>query len=93
MTFHTIGIFTLFFGTKMAFETKNNLIMVFNIVLGSMIGQLVNLDERMENLSNWLKKRSGLKEKRITERFVTATLIYCVGLMVIVGAVEEELGG
>jgi len=91
--FQGIGLFTFFLGVKLALNTNNLLIMVFSIVLGSITGELVNIEKGMEKISTKIKKRTGSLSNTFTEGFITAFLLFCMGSMTILGAFEEGLGG
>ncbi len=90
--FQGIGLFTLFIGVKMAFVTSNLLIMVFSIVLGSILGELIDIDRFVEKFGNWLKDRLKSKNERFTEGFITAFMLFCMGSMTILGAFDEGFG-
>jgi len=92
-TFQGIGLFTLYIGFTMAMKTQNVLVMVFSIVLGAIFGELLNLEARMEKVSEWGKRKVGSKNDKFTEGFVTAFMLFCMGSMTILGSIEEGLGG
>ncbi len=92
-TFQGIGLFTLYIGFTMAAKTQNVLIMVFSIVLGAILGELLNIGSRMEKVSEWGKSRIGSKNDKFTEGFITAFMLFCMGSMTILGSIEEGLGG
>ncbi len=92
VAFQAIGIFTLFLGFSMALRTEKILIMIFSIVSGSILGELFDLDYQLNRLSEWLKSRLRLSAERFTEGLVTAFLIFCMGSMTVLGAIEEGLG-
>ncbi len=90
--FQGIGLFTLFIGVKMAMATSNLLIMVFSIVLGSIAGELIDIDRFIENFGNLLKARLKSKNERFTEGLVTSFMLFCMGSMTILGAFDEGFG-
>jgi hypothetical protein len=93
IAFQGIGLFTLFLGINMATKTNNFLIMIFSILLGSIIGELVDIDSAMNKFSEWLKNKIKSKNNKFSEGFITAFLLFCMGSMTILGAIEEGLGG
>jgi uncharacterized membrane protein YqgA involved in biofilm formation len=93
IAFQGIGLFTVFLGFTMASKTSNFLVMIFSIVPGSIIGELIGIERRMDRLSEYIKQKIGSKDKRFSEGFVTAFLLFCMGSMTILGAIEEGLGG
>jgi uncharacterized membrane protein YqgA involved in biofilm formation len=92
IVFQGIGLFTLFLGITMAMKVGNFLVMIFSIVLGSIAGELLNVDGRITSMSEFLKRKIRLKSERFTEGLVTAFLIFCMGSMSILGPIEEGLG-
>jgi hypothetical protein len=90
--FHGIGVFTLFLGINLAFKTTNYIIMIFSIVIGSVLGEIINLEGSLNKFSDKLKKRLGSKNDRFTEGLLSAFLLFCMGSMTILGAIEEGLG-
>jgi uncharacterized protein len=70
----------------------NFLVMIFSIVLGSIAGELLDVDGRITSMSEFLKRKIKLKSERFTEGLVTAFLIFCMGSMSILGPIEEGLG-
>lgn len=92
VAFQAIGIFTLFLGFSMALRTGKVLIMILSIVSGSIIGELIDLDRHLNRFGNWLKMRLKVDSGRFTEGMVTAFLIFCMGSMTVLGAIEEGLG-
>jgi hypothetical protein len=93
VVFQAIGLFTLFLGITMASKTSNFLVMIFSIVPGSIFGELLNIEGRMERLSSLLKGAIRSNNPYFSEGFVTSFLLFCMGSMTILGAIEEGLGG
>lgn len=93
IVFQGIGLFTLFLGVNMATKTSNFLIMIFSIVIGSIIGELLDIDKSVNRFGEWLKKKVKSKNDKFSEGFVTSFLLFCMGSMTILGAFEEGLGG
>lgn len=93
IVFQAIGLFTLFIGFSMALKTGNLLILVFSVVIGSIIGELLDLDSAVNRLGEWLKNRVKSTSGRFSEGLVTAFLMFCMGSMAILGSIEEGLGG
>ncbi|MDI9370454.1 MAG: DUF554 domain-containing protein [Synergistaceae bacterium] len=93
ITFQGLGLFTLMLGFQMALKTQSAIIMVFSIVGGSLMGEWMDLESRLDDLAEWTKRRIRSKNERFTEGFVAASLLFCVGSMAILGAIEEGTGG
>ncbi|HZJ77076.1 MAG TPA: DUF554 domain-containing protein [Oscillospiraceae bacterium] len=88
-----IGLSVSIIGLSGALETDNILLMVFSMVAGVIIGEAVKIEDRLENFGGWLENKVGNKEGGIIRGFVTASLVYCIGAMAIMGALESGLTG
>jgi uncharacterized protein len=92
IVFHGIGLFTVFLGFSMALKTGNYLVMIFSIVLGSILGELIGIEMYVNQFSQWVKKLTGSSNARFSEGLLTAFLLFCMGSMTILGAFEEGFG-
>ena len=93
--FQAIGLGTLVIGLLMCLKIQDGymLIFIFSLIIGGIIGQAVGVDEILVNLGNNLKESLNVGEGLFTEGLVTAFLLFCVGSMTILGAIEEGLSG
>ena len=66
--------------------------MVFSLVVGSLIGEFLRLEDRVENLSELLKRKIGSKDDKFSTVFVTSFMLFCLGAMTILGSMEEGMG-
>ncbi len=92
IAFQGIGLFTLFLGIIMAMKTSNFLIMIFSIVIGSIIGELIDIDKFINRFSEWIKNKIHSKNAKFTDGFITSFLLFCMGSITILGSIEEGLG-
>jgi uncharacterized membrane protein YqgA involved in biofilm formation len=92
ITFQGIGLFTLFMGIQMALKTNQVLLMVFSIVLGSIIGELLNIEKHLNKIGEFIKSKTPAKTATFSEGFITAFLLFCMGSMSILGSIEDGLG-
>jgi uncharacterized membrane protein YqgA involved in biofilm formation len=90
--FQAIGLFTLFLGAQMAFRTEKILIMVFSLVLGAIIGEIINIEKGLNRFSDNLQSRFKTKNEQFNTGLITAFMLFCMGSMTILGAFEEGLG-
>lgn len=90
--FQVFGLFTIFLGIKMALETNNIMVMIFSLLIGSLLGTWWKLEENMHRFGDYLKKKVRSNNERFAEGLVTAFLVFCMGSMTVLGAVEEGLG-
>jgi len=89
-----MGLFVVALGTSMALSgLADTLLIVSSIVLGSLIGAWLNLEDRLESLGRRLESKLGRQAGSVAEAFVFASLVYCVGSMAIVGAIQSGLEG
>jgi uncharacterized membrane protein YqgA involved in biofilm formation len=91
--FQVIGLFTLFLGFSMAFETTHVLHMIIALITGSLVGELLRLGQLFDRMGDYLKTKLKFKNARFTEGLLTAFLLYCMGSLTILGAIEEGMGG
>ena len=89
--FQVIGLFTLILGTKMALETNQVLLLLTSLVLGVLIGELLCIERILDKISRLIKEKAKSKDKLFSEGLITAFLLYCVGSMTFVGAIEEGI--
>lgn len=75
------------------FETKDTLVVVICMAVGAAIGEWLDLEQKMENLGDWVKSKlpKGASTSNFTEAFVSTSLVFCVGAMAIVGSIEDGL--
>ncbi|MBI9097968.1 MAG: DUF554 domain-containing protein [Spirochaetaceae bacterium] len=92
IAFQGIGLFTITLGIMMAIKVDSILFMIFSIILGGITGELLKIDSLMDRLGERLKKISRSENSQFSEGLVTAFLLYCMGSMTVLGAIEEGLG-
>lgn len=89
-----LGLLTLVVGMQMALKTGNVLILMGSTFVGGIIGEILSIQGRLDRLGAALQTRfSGGGESRFSEGFVTASLVFCVGPMTIMGALQDGLSG
>ncbi len=69
------------------------MLMIFSLVIGGLIGEVLKIEKRLENVGLWFQRKIPSKGGSFSDGFVTASLVYCVGAMAIVGALEDGLSG
>ena len=109
-----LGLCTLFLGVSGSLSGENSLVLIISIVIGTLIGEGVDLEDKVNKLGLWVEKKFGakdtaksnaqqeaeqssekecVKKPSIAEGFVTASLLFCVGAMTIVGSLQSGLSG
>lgn len=93
--FQAIGLGTLVLGIKMSLKIPDGylLIFIFSLILGGVIGEMMGLKELLEGIGDAIKTSFSIENDRFSEGLITAFLLFCVGSMTIVGAIEEGLKG
>ena len=75
-------------------HSGGTMMMILSLSIGALIGELINLDSRMEQFGEWLKQKTGnAKDRLFVDGFVTASLTVSIGAMAIVGALQDGLTG
>ena len=76
------------------FTTRGTYLLIFALVLGGIIGEIIDIDAKLEKFGEWLKRKSGSeKDGTFVNGFVTASLTVCVGAMAIVGSIMDGTKG
>ncbi len=91
--FQVIGLFTIFLGISMAIETTHILHMIMALITGAIIGEALKIQQGMERFGEYIKIRFKIGNEKFTEGLVTAFLLYCIGSLTILGAIEAGLTG
>ncbi len=91
-----LGLCVVSIGIRSAIGTNDTLCVVVCLVLGTLLGEALNIEVHLDSLGRRLRDRvegSGGQESTFTEGFVTASLLFCVGAMAIVGSIEAGIHG
>ncbi len=91
--FGALGLFTVLIGLMNAFTTKNPLILLGSILLGVLVGEALNIERGLQRMGDWAQKKLARPGSTMSEAFVTASLIFCVGPLSILGALDNGLRG
>lgn len=92
IAFQGIGLVTLAIGVSMTLESQNIILAIISIVVGSLIGEACDIERRMDSFANLLKQKTKSSSDRFTEGFVTASMLFCVGSMAVLGSFEDGMG-
>lgn len=91
-----VALCVLYIGVTGIFESDiNALVIIISMALGAVIGQVLDLDGLLNKFAGKIesKFKSGDENGKIAEGFVSATLLFCVGAMTIVGSIESGVSG
>lgn len=73
-------------------KTDGEILLIVSLIVGGLIGEIIDIDKKFENFGEWLKKKSGNDgDKKFVDAFVTASLTVCIGAMAIIGAINDRL--
>ncbi|MBN1140354.1 MAG: DUF554 domain-containing protein [Deltaproteobacteria bacterium] len=87
-----LGLAVLLIGMQLSLQSRQPLIVIGGLIGGGIVGELAGIESRLERFGLFLQKRfSGAGQ--VAQGFVTASLIYCIGAMAIMGAIQDGLGG
>ena len=91
-----VGLSVILIGVMGAVKTQNTLLVILSMVIGGALGAWINIDARMNQLGAWAQKkltRDSGEGNTFAQGFVTASLVYCVGAMAVVGALDSGIRG
>ena len=91
-----IGLCTVYLGIDGALAGDNVLVLILSMIVGTAIGTLLDLDGGISRLGGWIEKKFQKKSGHavsVAEGFITASLLFCVGAMTIVGSLNSGLRG
>lgn len=91
-----LGLCTIFLGISGSLKGENSLILILSIVIGTLIGEGLDLEDKVNRLGLWIEskfKNHTKSQDSIAEGFVTASLLFCVGALAIIGSLQSGLRG
>lgn len=88
-----ISLCIIYIGTLGVVKSSNVVLIITSMVIGGFIGEIIDIDNSIERLGNKIEDKFKNKNVKISEGFVTASLLFCVGSMAIVGSLESGLEG
>ncbi|MBP3446238.1 MAG: DUF554 domain-containing protein [Clostridia bacterium] len=90
-----VGMCVVYIGIDGALKGENTLVLIISMLLGTAIGSLIDIDDKINRLGKWVENKFNKGEKKVSiaEGFVTATLLFCVGSMTVVGSLNAGLLG
>ena len=93
-----LGLFTLSIGISMFLKSEESLIVLGGLLIGAVLGEWWKIEEGLENLGVWLESRFGggnnaEESSRFIRGFMTASLLFCIGPLAILGSIQDGLVG
>lgn len=91
-----LALCVVLIGAQSALGTSNSMIVIFSIVLGGLVGEAINVEKRLDHIGEAAQKifsHGKAGSSTFAQGFVTASLVYCVGAMAIMGSLDSGLRG
>jgi len=88
-----LGLSVILIGLQMALSGTRPLLVIGSILLGAVTGELMDIEGRIAAIGEWLKRRFRSESSTFVQGFVTASVLYCTGAMVIVGSIRDGTVG
>jgi len=88
-----LGLSVILIGLQMALSGTRPLLVIGSLLLGAITGELLDIEGRIAAMGEWLKRRFRSESPTFVQGFVTASVLYCTGAMVIVGAIRDGTVG
>jgi hypothetical protein len=88
-----IGLSIIYIGIAGAMENERVMLLIFSMVIGSALGEWIDIDKGMNCLGQWTERKLGLQEGNFSKGFVNASILFCTGSMAIVGSLNSGLLG
>lgn len=80
-------------GMKLTLQGNNLTLLIVSIIFGTLIGELIDIESKLDNLGSSIEQKIKTKESNVTQGFVSCTLVFCIGSMAIVGSIQSGLTG
>jgi len=88
-----LGLSVVLIGLQMALSGTRPLLVIGSLLLGAVTGELMDIEGRIAVVGEWLKRRFRSESSTFVQGFVTASVLYCTGAMVIVGSIRDGTVG
>ena len=88
-----LGLSVILIGLQMALSGTRPLLVIGSLLLGAVTGELMDVEGRIAAVGEWLKRRFQSESSTFVQGFVTASVLYCTGAMVIVGSIRDGTVG
>ena len=92
---HAVGLFVIYLGVSGSLVGENALVSVISLAVGALIGELIDIDKYIHKLGEFIQskvKKGNSSTVSIADGFASCTILFCVGAMAILGAIEDAQG-
>ena len=90
---HSISLAVILIGVMAALQTNDLLLVIISLAIGSVIGEFAAIEDRLQTMGRWFETKLSKSGSDISRGFVTATLVFCIGSMAVIGSMESGLTG
>lgn len=88
-----LGLSVILVGLQMALSGSEPLTAIGCLLLGALTGELLRIEQGVERLGNWLKRKTGSGSSTFVQGFASASILYLTGAMMIVGSIQDGAAG
>lgn len=90
-----IGLCTLYIGISGALKDQNTVVMILSVAVGAIIGEWADIDKKLTKFAEGMEQRFSREgtQVSVTEGFITASLLFCIGAMTVVGSLQAGMTG
>ena len=88
---YALALCVLTIGIQGAIQTQNMMLVIISAVIGSLVGEAIRLEDQLDRLGNWAQRHLAKNDSGFSQGFISATLLFCVGSMAVVGSIEQGL--
>jgi uncharacterized membrane protein YqgA involved in biofilm formation len=88
-----LGLMVMLVGGKMIMTATNPLVVLVSLVVGAVLGEWLGIERRLDQIGSKVEKRFSRKGGTFAKAFVTASLLFCVGPLAVLGALQDGLTG
>ncbi|MBO1266131.1 DUF554 domain-containing protein [Proteiniclasticum sp. SCR006] len=90
--FKVLGLCVIYLGIIGLIKVENPMVIILSMALGTLLGEVINIEKKLETMSNRIEMLVNKYYKgKIKDGFLTATLLFCIGSMAIIGTIESTL--
>lgn len=93
ITNKALGLSVLYIGISGSLQNERVMLLILSLVIGSALGELLNIEKQMNYLGKWAEVKLGFGEGNFSKGFVTASVIFCTGSMAVIGGMNSGLQG
>ncbi|MCX7779392.1 MAG: DUF554 domain-containing protein [Negativicutes bacterium] len=88
-----LGLAVFLIGLQMAVKTQNILVVIISMSVGALAGEALDIDRALKRFSENIADKLGGNHGKVAEGFMTASLMFCIGAMAVVGSIQDGLTG